>query len=65
MQQRLAQSPRFQGSEPTLAGYIYDFTNAGNSDQFVRTTKEVALYVGWKYTKFTGDLVQAVKVQYT
>jgi hypothetical protein len=61
MQQRLAQSPRFQGSEPTLAGYIYDFTNAGNSDQFVRTTKEVALYVGRKYTKFTGDLVQAVK----
>jgi hypothetical protein len=55
------QHPRFTGSEPTLAGHIYDFAPSGNSDKFIRTTKEVALYVGRKYTKFTGDLVQGVK----
>jgi hypothetical protein len=34
-QQRPTQNIRFQGSEPTLAGQIYDSTNAGNTDQFV------------------------------
>jgi hypothetical protein len=50
---------RFQGSESSLAGHVYDFA-AGNSDRFIRTTKEIALYVGRKYTKFTGELTQAV-----
>jgi hypothetical protein len=56
MQQQL-----FEGREPTLKGYVYDFTGERMLDQFIKTTKEIKNYVGRTYTKYTADLVQAVE----
>jgi hypothetical protein len=30
-------------------------------DQYIKTTKEIKNFVGRTYTKFTGDLIQAVE----
>ena len=55
------QQQRFEGREPTLKGYVYDFTGERMPDQFIKTTKEIKNYVGRTYTKYTADLVQAVE----
>jgi hypothetical protein len=55
------QQPRFEGREPTLKGHVYDFTGKQMPDQYIKTTKEIKNFVGRTYTKFTGDLVQAVE----
>jgi hypothetical protein len=55
------QQQRFEGREPTLKGYVYDFTGERMPDQFIKTTKEIKNYVGRTYTKYTTDLVQAVE----
>jgi hypothetical protein len=51
----------FKGQEPTLKGYVYDFTGERMPDQFIKMTKEIKNYVGRTYTKYTADLVQVVK----
>jgi hypothetical protein len=51
----------FEGREPTLKGYVYDFTGERMPDQFIKTTKEIKNYVGRTYTKYTADLAQAVE----
>jgi hypothetical protein len=55
------QQQRFEGREPTLKGYVYDFTGERMPDQFIKTAKEIKNYVGRTYTKYTADLVQAVE----
>jgi hypothetical protein len=55
------QQQRFKGREPTLKGYVYDFTGKRILDQFIKMTKEIKNYVGQTYTKYTADLVQAVE----
>jgi hypothetical protein len=55
------QQQRFEGREPTLKGYVYDFTGERMPDQFIKTTKEIKNYVGRTYVKYTADLVQAVE----
>jgi hypothetical protein len=55
------QQQRFEGQEPTLKGYVYDFTGERMPDQFIKMMKEIKNYVGRTYTKYTADLVQAVK----
>ena len=54
--------PRFEGREPSLRGYIYDFTGERAPDQYIKTTKEVINYVGRTYTKYTSDFTQAMSV---
>jgi hypothetical protein len=54
------QLSRFEGREPTLKGYIYDITAERNLDQFIKTTKEVTIYVGRTYTKYTSEFIMAV-----
>jgi hypothetical protein len=44
------------GRETTLRDNIYDL-QATQSDQFTKTTKEIANYVGRTFTKYTGALV--------
>jgi hypothetical protein len=39
--------PKFEGKCEDLKGHIYDCSNARQSDMFVKTTKEIAEYVGW------------------
>ena len=51
----------YEGSEPSLKGYVYDLQNEKNSDQFVKTTKEVISWVGREYTTYTGELCKAVE----
>jgi hypothetical protein len=51
----------FEGREPTLKGYVYDFTGKRMPDQFIKMTKEIKNYVGRTCTKYTADLVQAVE----
>jgi pyruvate/oxaloacetate carboxyltransferase len=55
------QQQRFAGREPTLKGYVYDFTSERMPDQFIKMTKEIKNYVGRTYTKYMADLVQAVE----
>ena len=52
---------RFEGREPSLAGYIYDYTGERNPDQWIKTTKEIINHVGRTYTKFTAEFTEAVK----
>ncbi len=44
-----------------MKGFIYDLSQDGNSDQFIKTTKELEKYVGRTNTKYTGDFTEAVK----
>ena len=50
----------FEGSEPTLKGHIYDFTGERNPDQFIKTTRQIKLYVGRTFTKYPGEFTQAI-----
>ncbi len=54
------QSTRFEGSEPTLKGFIYDVTGERNPDQYIKTTKAIINYVGRTYTKYTTEFINAV-----
>jgi hypothetical protein len=53
--------PRFEGYEPTLKGFIYDYTGERNPEQFVRTTKQVQGWVGSTYKEYVGELMDGVK----
>ena len=55
------QVPAFEGRDPNLKGFIYDFRDGKTADQFVKTTKEIARYVGRKYTEHTAEFVHAVE----
>ena len=46
---------KFEGRCEELKGYIYDCSDARQSDQFTKTTKEIAEYVGRTY-KQGGDI---------
>ena len=50
-------STKFEERESSLQGHVYDLSSAGqNSDQFIRTTKEIETYVGRTSTEYTGML---------
>lgn len=53
-------APRFEGKCPDLKGYIYDASDARQSDQFIKTTREISEYVGRTY-KYGGDIRLAVE----
>jgi hypothetical protein len=65
-QNRNNQTPkasRFVGRETTLRDHIYDLHDlqATQSDQFTKTTKEIANFVGRTFSKYTGALVTSVE----
>jgi hypothetical protein len=43
-----------------MNGNTYDFVPSAGSNRFVETTRELAIYVGRKYTEHTAVLVTAV-----
>jgi hypothetical protein len=43
-----------------MNGHIYDFMPSAGANRFIETTKELAIFVGRRYTEFTAELVQAV-----
>jgi hypothetical protein len=45
----IPRAPKFEGKCNDLKGHIYDCSNARQSDQFMKTTKEIAEYVGRTY----------------
>ena len=50
------------GREESLRGHIYDYsTGRRNTDQYIRTTKEIEAYVGRKFTWYTKELIQGIK----
>jgi len=48
-------SNKFKGREEALKGHIYDCSNIKQADVFIKTTKEIAEYVGRTY-KYGGDI---------
>ena len=50
---------KFEGKCDDLKGHIYDYSHAKQADQFAKTTKEIADYVGSTY-KHGGDIRLAV-----
>jgi hypothetical protein len=39
---------------------VYDYTGERNPEQWIRTTKEIATYVGRTYKKYTAEFTEAV-----
>ena len=54
-------TPKFEGKCPELKGHIYDASDARQSDQFIKTTREISEYVGRTY-KYGGDIRLAVEM---
>ena len=52
--------PKFEGKCAALNGNIYDCSDSRQADQFVKTTKEIAEYVGTTY-KYGADVRMAVE----
>jgi hypothetical protein len=50
---------KFEGRSDAMKGHVYDCNDAKQSDQFTKTTKELADYIGRTY-KYGGDMRQAV-----
>jgi hypothetical protein len=48
--------PKFEGKTEDLKGHIYDCADARQSDQFTKTTKEIAEYLGRTAYKHGGDI---------
>ena len=53
-------APKFEGKCPDLKGHIYDASDARQSDQFIKTTREIGEFVGRTY-KYGGDIRLAVE----
>ena len=51
---------RFKVSKPTLKEHIYDFTGERYPDQFIKTTRQIKLYIGRMFTKYPGEFTQAI-----
>ena len=53
-------APKFEGKCVDLKGHIYDCSDIRQSDQYTKTTKEIAEFVGRTY-KYGGDMRLAVE----
>ncbi len=56
----IPRQPKFEGRCDDLKGHIYDCSDSRQADQFAKTTKEIAEYVGRVYA-YGGDARLAVK----
>ena len=56
----IPRAAKFEGKSTDLKGHIYDCSDARQSDQFIKTTREIAEYVGRAY-KYGGDARLAVE----
>jgi len=53
-------APKLEGRWADLKGHIYDTSDARQSDQFIKTTREISEHVGRTY-KYGGDIRLAVE----
>jgi hypothetical protein len=53
-------APKFEGKCPELKGRTFDAADFRQSDQFVKTTREITEYVGRTF-KYGGDIRLAVE----
>jgi hypothetical protein len=53
-------TPKFEGKCADLKGHVYDCSDVRQSDQYTKTTKEIAEFVGRTYT-YGGDARLAVE----
>jgi hypothetical protein len=51
---------RYEGREPSMKGYMYDFTGERNLEQWIKTAKEIVSFLGRTYTKFTLEFTEGV-----
>jgi hypothetical protein len=56
----VVRQPKFEGKCDQLKGHVCDCTDSRQSDQFTKTTKEVAEYVGLNY-RYGADARLAVE----
>ena len=56
----VSRQPKFEGKCDELKGHVYDCSDARQADLFIKTTKEVAEFVGRTY-KYGGDIRLAVE----
>ncbi len=56
----IVRQPKFEGKCEELKGHIYDCSDARQADVYVKTTKEIAEYVGHTY-KYGSDARLAVE----
>jgi hypothetical protein len=54
-------TPNFEGKCPELKGHICDASDARQSDQFIKTTREISEYVGRTY-KYGGVIRLSVEM---
>ena len=59
-QKPIVRQPKFEGKCDALKGHIYDCSDARQSDQFTKTTKEIADYVGREFKNQPGDTRTAI-----
>ena len=55
-------APKIEGKCTDLKGHIYNCSNIRQSDQYAKTTKEIAEHVGRTYTYYGGDARLAVEM---
>ena len=53
-------APKFEGKVAELRGHTYDLNDTRQADQYTKTTKEIAEFVGTTY-KYGGDAHLAVE----
>jgi hypothetical protein len=44
-----------------LKGFVYDLTEEHTPDQYIKTTKEIVLFVARTYKSYTSELVQGTQ----
>jgi hypothetical protein len=44
-----------------LKGHVNDYTGERNAEQWIKTIKEIATYVGRTYKKYTAKFTEAVR----
>ncbi len=47
----MTRQPKFEGKCEDLKGHIYDYSDVRQSDIFIKTTKEIAEYMGQTFMK--------------
>ena len=59
--ERQPNTPSFEGREPTLKGHIYDYNGERNTDQYIRTTREITQWVGRTFDDDRAECVEAMR----
>ena len=56
----IVRQPKFEGRCDDLKGFVYDCSDTRQTDMFVKTTKELAEYVGRKFKTYPSDAKKSI-----